>query len=198
MLPIRDVTPETMNCRLVLVSASQRRRKILADLGYTFDVVVADVEEVFYADDPKRTAKENALRKNEWCRLEFPDRITIAADTIIEFQGASIAKPTSLDDAHSMFRAFSGKIHNVLTAVALFAPGRPLETRVVTSSVEFLDLDDRTIEDYFSKVDPLDKAGAYDIDQTAELIIRSYSGSYTNIMGLPAEAVLEWLEQIVR
>ena len=72
------------------------------------------------------------------------------------------------------------------------------ETRIVTSSVEFLDVDERTIEDYFSKVNPLDKAGAYNIDQHAELIIHSCSGSYTNIMGLPAEAVREWLEQVVR
>jgi len=184
-----------INNGLVLASASDRRRKILADLGYAFDIVVPDVEEVLCPNDPLLSAKENAVRKNEWCRQRMPDRTIISADTIIEFEGRSIAKPVSLDDAYSFLRAFSGRTHQVLTATTFSAPARDPETIVVTSSVTFKTLSDHVIAEYCSKVDTLDKAGAYNIDEHEELIVESFDGSYTNIMGLPSETVRDWLEQ---
>ncbi|MDI6775293.1 MAG: Maf family nucleotide pyrophosphatase [Verrucomicrobiota bacterium] len=182
-----------MNTRLILGSASQRRRNILADLGVEFDIVIPQIEEVSCADDPRRAAAENALRKNLWCRREHPGRFIVTADTTISFDGRCVEKPRSMDEALDFLRGFSGKLHTVVTAVGLGAPALPTEMRLVESVVTFLTLTDCVIQDYFSKVNPLDKAGAYDIDQHGELLIRSFSGSRTNIMGLPAELVGQWL-----
>ena len=186
----------TIKNKLVLGSASERRKKILDDLGYSFEVFVPGVKEVSYSDDPQRTAKENAIRKNEWCRTKLPDSIIISADTVIEFQGRNITKPASMIEARSFLRRFSGKTHKVHTAVAISMPAQTAEVKIVTSTVTFKKLKDKVIDEYISKVNPLDKAGGYDIDQHTKLIIESYSGSYTNIMGLPAETLKEWLEEL--
>ena len=189
-----------METRLILASVSERRRKILDALGASFVVEIPDVEEVCYEDDPRATVTENALRKNEWCSKKCPEDYVIAADMAIDFEGRCITKPSSVDEARAMLRAFSGKLQKVLTAVAFSIPAEPgasdsATVEVVESSVVFKDLDDRIIDEYFSRVDPIDKAGAYDIDQHGELIIESFSGSRTNIMGLPEETVADWLKE---
>lgn len=184
-----------MNTRLILGSASLRRRKILADMGLDFDIVIPQVEEVSQIQDPRRGAAENALRKNLWCRRERPGRFIVTADTTISFLGRSVEKPRSRDEAFAFLRMFSDRQHTVITAVGFSTPSAPPEVRLVESTVRFLPLTDDAIRDYFSKVDPMDKAGAYDIDQYGELIIRSFSGSRTNIMGLPTELVGPWLRE---
>jgi len=181
--------------KLVLASGSARRRKILAELGVEFAVEVPDVEEVCLAADPRATVCENARRKADWATGCWPDAAVVAADTVIDFRGRAVNKPGSLDDARAMFRAFSGAAHDVLTGVALRAPGGRPEIHLATSTVHFRDLTDGDIEAYFARVDPLDKAGAYDIDREPELIIASFSGSRTNIMGLPRGIVRAWLEK---
>lgn len=181
---------------LILASASGRRRKILEAMGVNFEVAVPDVEEVTYLDDPRRTASENAIRKGEWSRVRFPDRVTIAADTVIDFRGRVICKPSSEAEAVEFLRSFSGEQHTVITAVAFSTPQRGLEIEVVESQVVFKKLTDEQIRQYCSKVDPLDKAGAYDIDQNGDMIIESFAGSRTNIMGLPAEVVAKWLKTL--
>lgn len=177
----------------MMASASPRRRKILEGLCATFETAVPEVEEVHYADQARRSALENAARKHAWARARFPGRRIIAADTVIDLGGQCIGKPDSLESAIAMFRSFSGREHAVLTAVALTgADGEPV-LQVLESRVRFRHLDEPAIREYFRRVDPLDKAGAYDIDQHAGLIVESYSGSVTNIMGLPAAAIRAWL-----
>ncbi len=185
-----------MTCKLILGSASERRAKILGEMGYSFDVVIPEVEEVFYADDPEEMVEENALRKNEWCSEKHPDAVIITADTILDFEGKSIVKPVSIEEAYSFFQSFSGKAHTVLTAVGFHIPDKMMEVVIDSSEVKFKKLADDIIKEYFSKVDPLDKAGAYDIDQHSDLIIDSYTGSHTNIMGLPEEIVRECLDKL--
>lgn len=178
---------------ILLASASPRRRKILEDLGVTFDAVVPAVEEVHHPTRARHSALENASRKYAWARARFPGRRIVAADTVIDFAGRCVGKPNSMDAADAMFRAFSGREHVVLTAVALTgADGEP-SLQVFESRVRFRQLDELVIRDYFRRVNPLDKAGGYDIDQYADLIVASYSGSVTNIMGLPEEVLRPWL-----
>lgn len=181
---------------VILASASERRRKILNELGASFEVVIPDVEEVTYLDDPRRTASENAMRKSEWCRGRYPGGMTIAADTVIDFRGRVIGKPATVAEACAILRKFSGERHTVITAVALSVPGEAPELAIVESQVVFKKLTDERIRDYCSRVNPLDKAGAYDIDQHGDMIIESFSGSRTNIMGLPREVVEKWLDRI--
>jgi septum formation protein len=178
---------------LILASASERRRKILENLGIAFDVVVTAVDEVSYASDPRRTASENALRKSAWCRMKYPARTSIAADTVIDFMGRVVGKPATIKEACEILALFSGKSHTVITAVAFSVMGSAPELKLVESQVLFKELTGEQIRDYCSRVNPLDKAGGYDIDQFGALIIESSSGSRTNIMGLPAELVEEWV-----
>jgi septum formation protein len=182
-----------MNNKLILASASARRKKILLDLGLSFDVLIPDVEEVLYDNDARRTALENAARKHEWCRSQHPDRYILAADTIIDFEGRCIGKAGSRKEALSFLKMFSGRTHIVYTGVAMSRPHSALEMAVVDSAVRFRNLTDEEVNDYFAKVNPMDRAGAYDIDELGESLIDSFTGSRTNIMGLPQELVSEWL-----
>ena len=183
------------NTKLILASASARRQKILLDLGVTFEVMIPDVEEVLYENDARRTATDNAARKHEWCRRQHPDRYILAADTIIDFQGRCIGKACSREEALSFLKMFSGNTHIVYTGVAMSRPNSPAEIVVAESSVRFRKLTNLEINDYFARVNPMDRASAYDIDELGESLIESHSGSRTNIMGLPAEAVSEWLKK---
>jgi len=101
-----------------------------------------------------------------------------------------------MDEARSFLREFSGRTHRVLTAVTISGPNNLPETEIEESSVTFKELDNTAIEEYLEKTDPLHKAGAYNIDQHGEMIIKSFAGSYTNVMGLPAELVSKWLKKI--
>jgi septum formation protein len=178
---------------LLLATASPRRRKILAETGVAFDVATPAANEVFYADQPLRTARENAALKYAWAQARYPGHLIVTADTLIDFDGRCVTKPSGIPEAYAILRAFSGREHTVLTALGLTSGDECPEVRVVSSGVRFRQLDDGTIAEYFRRVDPLDKAGAYDIDQHGEMIVASFSGSRTNIMGLPKEEIEAWL-----
>lgn len=178
---------------LILASASPRRRKILESMDLTFQVETPDVEEVHWDNDPEGTVKENAVRKCTWAQKRFPEAGIIAADTVVVFEGKSIGKPKSIVDATAMLQRFSGRSQVVYTGVATVrGPQKPVVS-ITKSEVHFRELSDAAIIEYFAKVDPLDKAGGYDIDQRHHLIIRAYEGSWTNIMGLPRDVVEAWL-----
>jgi septum formation protein len=179
--------------RLILGSASERRRKILAALGVAFEVLVPEVGEEFFETDPRLTARVNAEHKSRWCRARRPDRRVLTADTVVAFEGRCVTKPRSPEEAGDFLRMFSGRTQAVYTAAAFARPGLPGLTQVVESEVRFRVLTDDLIAEYLRRVDPMDKAGAYDIDQHGDLIIESFGGSRTNIMGLPEESVCAWL-----
>ncbi len=170
--------------KIVLASGSPRRAKILRDLGVEFEVVKTDAPEVAYPDDPERTVRENALAKGAAC----PRRgRVLSADTIVWFDGRIYGKPRDLDEAKEFLRELSGRTHSVFTGVAFDG-----EAKVVRSDVRFRELSEADVEEYVAKVRPTDRAGAYDIDESGELVVESYSGSYENIMGLPVGPLREW------
>ena len=180
---------------LCLASSSPRRRKILEQVGVPFRIHAPSVEEVRFVSDPSRTVSVNAQAKAEVAHECFPDGAIVAADTVLEFEGRCIGKPASLDEARKLMAMFSGKVHTVLTGLALWASGVEVIVHVETSTVQFRKLDAKDIEAYLYAVNPLDKAGGYDIDQCSEIIIDSFQGSRTNVMGLPIEVVMPWLNQ---
>ena len=96
-------------------------------------------------------------------------------------------KPRDLEEAKEFLRELAGKVHTVFTGVAFDG-----KVKVVRSDVTFRELSEATIEEYVARVRPTDRAGAYDIDESGDLIVESYSGSYENIMGLPVEPLKEW------
>ncbi len=152
-----------------------------------------DTEEIHDAADPVHTVVTNAVDKYRACRARHPDAALITADTLVWFEGRLIGKPVDLEEAAQFLRAFSGRTQIVYTGIALGLPRQEPEIRVEASSVNFKILSEETISAYLHKTRPLDRAGAYDIDENGDLLIAGYSGSYTNIMGLPEAPVRDWL-----
>jgi septum formation protein len=181
--------------RLILASASPRRRELLAQLGIPFEVVVADVTEHEDPDtDPRVMVAHNAALKADWVAQRHPDAVVLGADTTVFLDGQAINKPRDLDDARRMLRRLSGRQHTVFTGLALRRLSTGLRVdKGVSSEVEFKPFGDDLIEDYLQKVNTLDKAGAYSIQDHTDMIVARTRGSFTNIMGLPIEATKQIL-----
>jgi septum formation protein len=178
---------------LVVGSASPRRHNLLRQLGLSFEVLTADASEIHDGNDPVGTVMHNALAKHAACRRLRPDACLLTADTLVLFAGQLIGKPRDLNEAAGFLRAFSGHTQTVYTAVALALPNAAPDVRVEASAVHFRPLDEAVIQEYLHRTRPLDRAGAYDIDENGDLLIAGYGGSYSNIMGLPMEVVTDWL-----
>ncbi len=136
----------------------------------------------------------NAALKADWVAERHPDAVVLGADTTVFLDGAAINKPRDLEEARSMLRRLSGREHTVYTGIAVrrCAAGLRID-QGVSSVVEFKPFGDAVIEDYLRLVNTLDKAGAYSIQEQTGMIIARYSGSFTNIMGLPMEATKQIL-----
>ena len=169
---------------LTLASGSPRRAKILRDLGVDFMIEKTDAPEVSYPQDPERTVRENALAKGAALAGR---RKVLSADTIVWFGNRIYGKPRDFEEAKEFLRELSGQTHTVFTGVAFDG-----EVKVAESGVTFRQLSDEAIDDYVARVRPTDRAGAYDIDESGDLIVESWTGSYENIMGLPVEPLREW------
>ena len=132
--------------------------------------------------------RANAELKARWVAERHGDRFVLGSDTTVHLDGRVLNKPLDLDDAKSMLRRLSGRTHVVYTGVSLQnVSSGVFETFGVRSEVTFKELDEETIDRYFGIVNPLDKAGAYGIQDGTEIIIDSYVGSHSNIMGLPID-----------
>jgi septum formation protein len=177
---------------LVVGSVSPRRHTLLRQCGLPFEVCATDASEIHDASDPVGTVVHNALAKQAACQRLRPAACLLTADTLVLFGERLIGKPRDLDEAAQFLRAFSGRTQTVYTAVALTLPGTAPATRVEASAVHFRTLSAATIQEYLHRTRPLDRAGAYDIDENGEMLIAGYGGSYTNIMGLPMETVCDW------
>jgi septum formation protein len=175
--------------RLILASASPRRRELLAQLGVSFEVVVAQVtEHEETATDPRVMVAHNAALKADWVSARHPDATVLGADTTVFVANHALNKPRDLAEARAMLRRLSGRTHTVFTGLAVRrqCDGLSLDEGVA-SDVTFKPLDETAIEAYLARVHTFDKAGGYAIQEHPELIIASYAGSMTNIIGLPLE-----------
>jgi nucleoside triphosphate pyrophosphatase len=182
--------------RLVLASASPRRRQLLADAGYDFDVVSPLLKEL-HSD--KLTLREvtsyNALQKGLAVARDHPRRVVLAADTLVALENQLIGKPSNRAEAARLLRLLSGRVHFVVSSVfiAHLARGESLAFSVL-SRVVFKELDDRTIAKYLATIDPLDKAGGYAAQGSGRTIIARITGSRSNVIGLPMEKTTAALE----
>ena len=182
----------------VLASGSPRRKELLARLLENFKVETSDVSELkVHQDGPTALAMENARLKACAVSQRYPDKWVLGADTLVVLGDDSLGKPINLAEAKSMLIRLSGKTHSVLTGVCLVNRSQEIENcKVVSSLVNFKVLDDSTIDEYFQVVDPLDKAGAYALQTRADLIVRSFEGSRSNVIGLPMELLRTWFDQL--
>jgi septum formation protein len=182
--------------RLVLASQSPRRVQLMREAGYEFDIVVPEVEEAHDGSlSPEDLTVENARRKAVAGAVLHPDVLVIGADTLVYLDSEPLGKPANLDEALTMLRRLSGRSHEVCTGVYLaWDAGRQGRGFHVISHVVFKVLDDDLIRAYHALVNPLDKAGAYGIQEHGNMIISGHEGSWTNVMGLPMERLTEELE----
>ena len=182
--------------RLVLASASPRRRQLLADRGYDFEVVKPAVKEL-HSD--KLTLREatcyNALRKGLIVARAHPGRVVLAADTLVALDQQLIGKPADRVEAVRLLRLLSGRLHFVVSSVFIVQlhRGKSLAFSVL-SRVKFKKLSDRMIEEYLASIDPLDKAGGYAAQGTGRAIIARIIGSGSNVIGLPLKETAAALE----
>lgn len=171
---------------LILASASPRRRELLQVFGLPFTVLPANIDEQRLASE---SASEHVIRialaKAEAVAHEHPASPVLGSDTAVVLDGQSLGKPADAQEAESMLRALSGRGHEVLSSVALVCPDGRRLTRLSRTEVRFAVLPDRWIADYIQSGDPMDKAGAYGIQNQAGLWIEHIAGSYTGVVGLP-------------
>lgn len=179
---------------VVLASSSPRRSELLARAGIEFEVIPSPAEEVHDASMPPAALCElNATLKAEAVAELRPDDIVIGSDTLVFIDNEPLGKPADLDAARAMLKRLAGRSHQVRTGVCVIFPDGARCVFHETTEVVFLRLDDAAIENYLLKVNPLDKAGAYGIQEHGDLIIERIDGSFENVMGLPVERLHEVL-----
>jgi nucleoside triphosphate pyrophosphatase len=174
---------------IILASESPRRAELLRQLGYEFKVVPSGVAEIHQSElTAQELAQINAYRKARGVAKKYPDSLVIGADTLVFIEEKIFGKPKDLEAAYQMLEQLQGKTHMVVTAICLLQL-RTHRQRVFAenTSVTFRPLDAIKMRRYLTKVNPLDKAGAYAIQEEGDLIVEGISGSYTNVVGLPME-----------
>jgi septum formation protein len=187
-----------LNKRLVLASQSPRRISLLQQIGLKVDVIPSDIPEEF---DPTMSAGENArrlsLRKAVDVGKRIDDAIIIGADTIVVLEGMLLGKPSDPDDAIRMLEILSGQTHTVCTGFSLLdRPSDRSVTDLEKTSVTFRRLPRREIEEYVASGSPLDKAGAYGIqDDYGAVFVTRIEGCFYNVVGFPLARFYTTLER---
>jgi len=179
--------------KIILASASPRRRQILGEIISDFSVCPSTAgEELEEWISPRQAVQELAVRKAESVYAAHGEALVIGADTVVEYMGRRLGKPLSKGDAESTLKMLRGKEHSVYTGVCVIYNGKK-QSAVCRSGVEFNNLSDEFIREYVDSGSPLDKAGSYGIQDGG--IVKKYTGSYTNIVGLPKELLEEMLNK---
>lgn len=176
---------------LVLASASPRRSDLLQEHGFDFIIDPAEIEEIAPPHlTPGEIVLANARRKAICVAARHPGALVVGADTLVALEGSVLGKPRDMEEALNMLARLNGRTHHVFTGVWL-ARRATGESRgfIEVSAVKFRRLSARGLRDYAARVQPLDKAGAYAAQQTEPRIIKSITGSVSNVIGLPMEAL---------
>ncbi|MGH7865091.1 MAG: Maf family protein [Candidatus Binataceae bacterium] len=181
---------------IILASGSPRRKELLAKAGIAFEAIESGVNEASAIGESAceyaiRTARDKALAVS----ARFPQRLVLAADTVVECEGTIMGKPSDRRAARTMLQMLAARTHRVTTSFALACGGAVVESDAVTSSVTFRALGSDEIEAYLASGDSLDKAGAYGIQGIGGTFITRVEGPRDNVMGLPVDAVLAALRR---
>ena len=184
------IRTELMNpaAKIILASASPRRRELLAQAGFSFEVKVSDAGETTTEREPEKIVEELALRKAEAAAAEEEDALVIGADPIVAADGKILGKPHSREEAFAMLSMLQGRTHQVYTGVALILKESGTERRQVFSEktdVTMYAMTEQEIRAYINTGEPMDKAGAYGIQGRAAIYIERIDGDYNNVVGLP-------------
>ena len=171
--------------RFILASASPRRKEILENAGFDFEIIVSDVDENITEDlSPSETVEELAKRKALAVWEENKDAVVFGCDTVVAVDGRILGKPRDDDEAFAMIKMLSGKAHTVSTGVCICSEDK-ISVFSNTTNVEFYPLSDETIRSYVATGESIDKAGAYGIQGYGSVLIKEIKGDYFSVMGLP-------------
>ncbi|HTD83387.1 MAG TPA: Maf family protein [Gemmatimonadaceae bacterium] len=174
-----------MSVRVVLASASPRRRQLLNLIGITHEVRPSNIDETMRPREaPRRHAERLAREKATAIASRDPDLVTIGADTVVVINRKVLGKPRDEAEAIHMLSQLNGRLHTVITAVAV-ARGRKLRSSIEEVSVKFRRLREDEIQAYVATGEPMDKAGAYGIQGYGATIVERIEGDYFAVMGLP-------------
>ena len=177
--------------RLILASASPRRRELLANLNFPFEVIPADVDESFTTEDePFDLVRRLSTAKAETVARAHPDALVLAADTVVVYRDEVLGKPKTAEENLDYITRLSGRTHEVFTGHALVLGDRRAE-RVVQTAVRFRKLSDGEIERYVATGEGMDKAGGYAIQGYGSALVREVRGCYFNVVGLSVPNVAE-------
>ena len=182
---------------IILASKSPRRRELMKQITPLFDVFDSDIDEEKYRSlPPIKACKAISYHKALVAKEKFTDATIISADTIVVLDNEIINKPKNKQDAYDILKKLSDKTHEVITAFTIMK-GDEEVTDIVISKVIFNELSDELINAYIASGSPLDKAGAYGIQDNEKFpIVKSYEGSYDNIVGFPVKEIKETLESM--
>lgn len=171
--------------RIILASASPRRRELMELAGYDFEVICADIVEVVPENvQPQEVVMSLALQKAQAVAAEHKDAVVVGSDTVVALDGKILGKPHSEQEACEMLRSLSGRTHKVFTGVAIVGGGK-VKNFFDETDVEFYPLGDDEIKNYVATGEPMDKAGAYGIQGKGSVLVKKINGDFFNVMGLP-------------
>ena len=175
----------------ILASTSPRRAELLGLLPVKFQIVASDATEVAHGHlSPREICQLNAHRKARAAARKNPGALVLGADTLVFLNRKIFGKPRNLVEAEKMILQLQGQTHQVVTGVSLIhLRGRREIIFSVSTDVRFHPLNRQQIRRYLAKINPLDKAGAYAVQEHGEQIIAEISGSFSNVVGLPVEEV---------
>jgi septum formation protein len=190
--------PSCSAAPLILASASPRRKDLLTEAGYGFEICAANVDEVHdEAASLHDLTMENAAAKARHVARLFPERLVVAADTLVCIEGRALTKPVDMAEARSMIDRLAGRTHEVCTSVVMMCAVAGVERRFeAVTRVTFKSLSPEERDEYLSLIHPLDKAGGYAAQEHGDRIIERVDGSWTNVVGLPMEALATELGEL--
>ncbi len=183
--------------RIILASGSPRRREILSKLNIEFEVIPSDIEETVVSQNPVITARYLSRLKAKSVWLKNKEALVIGADTVVYFRGQILGKPEDEGEAFKMLKSLSGNWHTVVSGVSFFSRTKKLTVHDV-ARVKFRELSDREIWDYIKSGEPMDKAGAYGIQEFGATIVEKIHGNFYTVMGLPVVKVYRVLVEVFK
>jgi nucleoside triphosphate pyrophosphatase len=192
------LAPAPPPAELILASASPRRRELLAQLAIPFTILPANIDEsVVPGEVPWVYTRRVAYAKAQHVARQCPTAVVLGADSVVVLEHSILGKPRDPDDARQMLSRLSGRAHTVMTAVAvLYYTRHVVCLDVVQTLVRFRLLSPSAIERYIATGEPMDKAGAYAIQGAAAAFVESWTGCYTNVVGLPLRRTAAFLQAV--
>ena len=208
-----------MNKKIILASASPRRRELLTQIGLDFEVVVSETEEKITSTEPAKVVEELSAQKAQavwgWMHLQTDDdnakagsgeekaaaqdNIVIGADTVVSCDGKILGKPKTAENAVAMLHLLQGRAHDVYTGVTILYSENGEQCKLTfheKTTVHFCPMSEEEIREYVATGDPMDKAGAYGIQGFCARYIQGIAGDYNNVVGLPVGRVYQELRKL--